>query len=56
MFYTNRRSPASSVDEFGLCRSKTWGMSPLIGGFVGLALSAAWLAFAFYVDTVLGET
>jgi hypothetical protein len=38
------------------------GYSPQLGsvllvlGIGGLALSAAWIAFAFYVDAVLGDT
>jgi hypothetical protein len=28
----------------------------LVVGLFGLVLSAAWLAFAFYVDAVLGDT
>jgi hypothetical protein len=36
-------------------RSRRVGRFLLVGG-VGLILSAAWLAFAFYVDAVLGDT
>jgi hypothetical protein len=32
------------------------GWALLVVGVVGLVASAAWVAFAFYVDAVLGDT
>jgi hypothetical protein len=32
------------------------GLVLLVVGILGLVASAAWVAFAFYVDAVLGET
>jgi hypothetical protein len=32
------------------------GLAMVLVGLAGLVLSAAWLAFAFYVDAVLGDT
>lgn len=32
------------------------GLVLFVVGFVGLVASAAWVAFAFYVDAVLGNT
>jgi hypothetical protein len=32
------------------------GLALLVVGVIGLVLSAAWVAFIFYVDAVLGET
>ena len=37
-------------------RSAKAGSALLAVGVAGLVMSAAWLAFAFYVDTILGDT
>ncbi len=36
--------------------TKTTGLVLFVVGVVGLVASAAWVAFAFYVDAVLGNT
>jgi hypothetical protein len=36
--------------------AKGTGLVLLVVGVIGLVVSAAWVAFAFYVDAVLGDT